>query len=251
METIEIKAFRATERPDLCDEFLRQHRKVLEDFGITNVTTNNAYWTTDPTTIVIVAISSSQGMVGGIRIECDKGRRELPIRTALYDMDHRIDTALDALREKGNAEVCGLWNSNAYSAKGIPTILAFAAVAVASQVGLTSLVCLVAHYTLRHATKSGFTIMEDVGHEGTFTYPIPSIKAIAMVIPNVITLETAPALHRKELLSLRLRPKQDRIEVINGVATMLKYDLCIDQKVIDLTGYLSIEVMRCRYAATA
>lgn len=251
METLTLKAFRAVDEPGLCAEFLRQHRKVLEDFGITNVTTNNEAWTQDPETYVIVAISDVEGMVGGIRIEVDHETRELPIRTALFKLDHRIDRELSQLRTSGNAEICGLWNANSYSSKGLPTLLAFAAVSLANQIGIRSLVCLVAHYTLRHALKAGFTIMEGIGDGGTFTYPIPSIKAIAMVIPDAIALSTAPLVHRQQLLSLRLRPSQERIDILNGKPVRLKYDLWLAGKVIDLGAYKEVLSLRASFAESA
>ena len=75
IERITFKAFHAPDEPELCAEFLREHRRVLEDFGIANVTTNTADWTSDPDTYVIVAISEKQGMVGGIRVEVDKDNK--------------------------------------------------------------------------------------------------------------------------------------------------------------------------------
>lgn len=251
METLTFKAFRAVDQPDLCAEYLVQHRRVLQDFGIQNVTTNSDYWVADPETYVIAAFSSADGMVGGIRIEVDKGVRELPIEAALKGLDGSIISSLRVLRPEGNGEVCGLWNSNKYSARGLPSMLAFAAVSLANQIGVKSLVCLVAHYTLRHALKVGFTIMEEVGDAGTFTYPIPSIKAIAMVIPDAITLGSASRDSRKKLMSLRMRPEQEVLEEVHGRLLRCKYELCIDKKVLDLVAYMNVLKMHQCYAASA
>lgn len=251
METLTFKAFRAVEQPQLCQEFLHHHRQVLEEFGIANVTTNSDYWVNDPDTYVITATSSIHGMVGGIRVEVDKGRRPLPIESALRSLDPAIGPSMRLLREAGNGEVCGLWNSSKYTARGLPSMLAFAAVSLANQIGLKSLVCLVAHYTLRHAVKVGFTVIEDVGHGGTFTYPIPSIKAIAMVIPDVLTMASANSDSRRRLMSLRMRPEQESLESLNGSVVMCKYELCIDKKVLDLVAYVNVLRMHHNYAASA
>ncbi len=251
METLSFKAFRASDEPELCAEFLRQHRKVLEDFGITNVTTNTASWTSDPDTFVIVAISSRLGMVGGIRVEIDKPHRHLPIRDALFSLDPSITDTLERLQFSGNAEVCGLWNANSYSSKGLPSLLAFAAVSVANQIGIRSMVCLVAHYTLRHALKAGFTVIENLGDGGTFIYPIPSIRAIAMIIPDVTTLAHAHSVHRQSLFSLRLRPNQKRVELIGGDLIELDYQLCICGKLVNMTALDTIEADRLLYAKSA
>jgi hypothetical protein len=251
MERLTFKAFRAPDEPGLCEEFLREHRKLLEDFGIENVTTNTASWTKDPNTYVIVAISDRMGMVGGIRVEVDNGTRELPIGEALTKLDPKIQSVLTRLSGAGNAEVCGLWNANRYSSKGLPTLLAFAAVSLANQIGLRSMVCLVAHYTLRHAMKAGFTILEELGNGGTFTYPIPSIRAIAMVIPDVISLSSSNAPYRHQLLSLRIRPEQSHTEILNGEPTILDYQLQLSGKLIDLGAYRTIMDCRSEYAETA
>lgn len=251
MEQLTFKAFRAISEPELCAEFLKQHRKVLEDFGIPNVTTNNDDWISDPDTYVIVAISDKEGMVGGIRVEIARNDRELPIESALYKMDHRVKSVVQQYSTNGTAEVCGLWNANRYSSKGLPLHLAFCAVSLANQLGIDSMVCLVAHYTLRHALKAGFTILEQIGEGGTFTYPIPSIKAIAMVIPNVITLHSANPSFRQQLFSLRLRPNQERIEMLGGEAVQLKYDLCVKGLLLDMTAYRAIETFRESFAVSA
>jgi hypothetical protein len=185
-------------------------------------------------------------------VEVDKEGKALPIEDALIKLDPNIHMTLEKLRFAGNAEVCGLWNANRYAARGLPAMLAFAAVSLANQVGLKSLVCLASHYTLRHALKAGFTIIEDLGDGGTFDYPIPSFKGITMVIPNVITLDTATDPFRNQLLSLRLRPEQKRIEVLNGKPTLLDYRLRIRDVPIDMaTYYHSIQEDRSYYAETA
>ncbi|MCB0765504.1 MAG: hypothetical protein KDB84_12400, partial [Flavobacteriales bacterium] len=137
------------------------------------------------------------------------------------------------------------------AARGLPSLLAFAAVSLANQLGIRSMVCLVAHYTLRHALRVGFTVMGDVGEEGTFTYPIPSIKAIAMVIPDVITLTTAHIAQRQQLFSLRLRPAQLRIENVSGTDLMICYDLSLGGLLVDLTTYQGIWRERVLYSETA
>ncbi len=251
MEKLMFRAFRAVDEPETCAEFMREHRRVLEDFGITNVTTNTESWTTDPHTYVIVALSDKLGMVGGIRVQIAQKGAPLPMDLALRKMDPSITTCLDGLIGEGNAEVCGLWNANRFAARGLSSLLAFAAVSVANQLGVRSMVCLVAHYTLRHALKVGFTILEDLGDGGTFTYPIPSIKAIAMVIPDVITLGTAHIMQRQQLFSLRLRPAQVRIENVSGVDLMVCYDLCLGTHLIDMTAYRNIWRERSQYAETA
>jgi len=249
METIRIRAFRAVEEPDTCAEFLRQHRKVLEDFGIEHVNTNNDHWKDDPDTYLIIATSDKDGMIGGLRLEVSKQGRVLPIVDALHSLDGRIDQEVNRWSSNGCAEICGLWNANRYANRGLPTLLGYAAVAVANQIGVESMVCLIAHYTLRHALRVGFTIMGDVGHEGTFTYPIPSIKAIAMVMPNTLLLNDAQDKHRLPVISLRMRPQQVRVEQPAHEELVVDYDLRLNTRLIDLSAYSALQEDRLRYTA--
>jgi hypothetical protein len=251
MDRLTLKAFLAPDEPALCAEFISEHRKVLEDFGIGSVTTNTAAWTTDPDTYVIAAFSERSGMVGGIRVEVHREGKLLPIEEALIKLDPNVHHTLNRLGFGGNAEVCGLWNANRYGARGLPPMLAFAAVSLANQLKLKTMVCLASHYTLRHALKAGFTIIEELGNGGSFDYPIPNFKGIAMVIPDVLTLDTAPYPYRNQLLSLRLRPEQSRLEVLNGTPTMLDYHLRISGVPIDMWAYRSIVEDRSHYAETA
>lgn len=240
-QEITIRAFKATDDPIGCAEFVRNHRAILESFGITNVTTNNETWCTDTDTYVIVAESPTHGMVGGIRVEVSRGGRTLPIEEALFDLDHRIKPTISEYAKGGIGEVCGLWNSESFNSMGLPLLLSFAAVSISNQLGIKSLTCLVAHYTLRHALKVGFSLMEEVGDGGTFTYPIPSIKAIAMLIPDAVLLENAAPANRHKLFSLRIRPEQLREEHTGSIPLLVQYDLLIDRRVIPIQSYQAIQ----------
>lgn len=246
-EKLLIRAFRAPDEPETCEEFLREHRRVLEDFGITNVSTNTNAWCMDPNTYVLVAMTTEGRMVGGIRVEI-AGNRALPIADALRKLDPRIDKEVNDLASHGTAEVCGLWNANDYSSRGIPNVLSLAAVSIGNQLPIRSMVCLVAHYTLRHALRAGFNMMEAVGEAGTFTYPIPSIKALAMVIPDVRSLDSSPAAVRRNIMSLRLRPDQVRSERPAQVDLELTYSLLLDRSAPTAGPYALIQQAHLEHA---
>ncbi len=237
MEQITIRAFRANDEPNTCAEFMRGHGNVLRDFGITNVTTNNPLWCSDPDTYVIVVLSKDHGMVGGIRLEVGRPGRILPMEEALRKLDPSVERVLEGLSGNGMAEVCGLWVAKEFIGRGLPQLLALSAVSIANQFGMESLVCLVAHYTLRQAVKAGFVPLDSLGDKGTFTYPIPSIKAIAMVVPDTISLYTSPKEHREALVSLRLRPLQERTETIGGRQCRVRYLLQLPEPAVHMSLY--------------
>ncbi|MCB9170190.1 MAG: hypothetical protein H6594_07565 [Flavobacteriales bacterium] len=248
METIKLYAFPAPKEPDLCGEFLREHRKVLEDFGISQVTTNNDRWTKDPNTYVIVALHPRHGMVGGIRLQL-QSNEPLPMEEALRKLDPRITEVLNELKDHGNGEVCGLWNANRFANHGIPILLSKAVTAISVMANARRMVCLVAHYTQRHPRRNGFVVIDTIGDSGRFSYPIPSITAIAMVNPDTMILEHAMDEQRQQIFSLRLRPQQDRIEYPAGEPILVEYDLRVNTNLLDLHAYQSIQTERMRYSA--
>ncbi|MFN3875213.1 MAG: hypothetical protein ACK4L7_04795 [Flavobacteriales bacterium] len=247
--TLRIRALRAIDEPDTCAEFLREHRKVLEDFGISHVNTNNETWTTDHHTYLVVAESPTEGMVGGLRVELCRPGRALPMVDALYPLDSRIREAIARYEPSGCGEICGLWVANRFANRGLPTLLGYAAVAIANQIDAKALVCLIAHYTLRHALRVGFTVLDEVGSKGTFSYPIPSITAIALVMPDTLTLADSLPRHREPVLSLRLRPNQLRTEKLGESLFNVTYSLKLPCKVIDMALYRQTEEQQLRKPA--
>lgn len=245
MEKITLKAFRAPDEPELCEEFLREHRRVLEDFGIQNVSTNTDAWTRDPNAFIIVALHETLGMVGGIRLQVAAPGATLPMEEAIGKMDARIHDELIGLLDGGNGEVCSLWNANRYANKGVPVLLSQTVTAMASMVGVRHMVCLVAHYTQRHPRRNGFVVMEGVGEKGCFSYPIPSIKAIAMVNRDTIILPDATDQQRHLIFSIRLRPVQVRVETPASTPLEVHYDIRVAKGgIFDMHAYRAIEDMR-------
>ena len=250
MDIIDLIAFRAPERPDLCIEFLREHRQVLADFGITKVTSNNTEWMSDPDCIVIVAIHEHLGMVGGIRLQRAHRNDPLPIERSLINLDPRITSEIEELRAYNVGEVCGLWNANRYAGHGVPWLLSQAVTAISVPAGSRKMVCFVAHYTQKHPKRNGFIPMTSLGDNGTFPeYPIPRIIAIAMVNPDTMLLEHCTLEHRQLIYSLRLRPEQMRIESPSGVPMEVHYQLRLKGSMLDLHAYRMIEEQRLRYTA--
>ncbi len=241
MDKITLRAFKAPDEPALSAEFLREHRKVLEDFGITNVSTNTEAWLSDPNAYLIAAQHEELGMVGGIRLQIATEGVPLPMEEAIKKMDIRISQELEALRPFGNGEVCSLWNANRYANKGVPVLLSQAVTAMAGMVNAKRMVCLVAHYTRRHPARNGFIVMDNIGDKGCFSYPIPSIKAIAMVNPDTMVLPHASNAQRQLIFSIRLRPQQVRIETPGSEPLEVHYEMQLHKNVLDLHAFRSIE----------
>ncbi|HMN06305.1 MAG TPA: hypothetical protein PKD45_11315 [Flavobacteriales bacterium] len=244
-ERLTLRAFRAPDEPLLCQEFLAEHRKVLDDFGIAHVTTNNEVWMDDPLTYVIVAQHETLGMVGGVRLKLDHPGSPLPMASAIRHLDPSVDGVLARIQPFGNAEVCGLWNANRFNGHGLPVLLGQAVTAISVGVGARKMVCFVAHYTQKYPARFGFVVLDEVGDHGYFpSYPIPRIIAIAMVNPDTMLLEHATQDTRHLIYSLRLRPDQVRMEKPGKTLLEVNYQLQLASCVKDLHAFSQIAQAR-------
>ena len=231
-------------------EFIKQHRQVLLDFGITKVSSNNTEWVADRDCIVIVAMHDTLGMVGGIRLQRSHGRGTLPIEKSLATMAPGVSDEIDRILPHGVGEVCGLWNANRYAGYGVPVLLSHAITAVSLPAGMKRMVCLVAHYTEKHPRTNGFIRMEAAGAGGTFPrYPIDTHTAVAMVNPDTTLLPFASESQRQLIFSLRLRPDQERLQSPAGKPLNVHYSLKLSSSHVGLDVYTAIQTDRLRYSA--
>ena len=80
---IRIRAFRATDDYETCLKFYEGHKKVLENHGITKVTSSSHDWAFRNSVFVIVVESLDKSkLYGGARIHCADGINSLPIETS-------------------------------------------------------------------------------------------------------------------------------------------------------------------------
>jgi hypothetical protein len=251
MDRITISAFRAVEDPERCGVFLREHQRVLEDFGITNVRSNNATWLNDPEVIVLVVEHETLGMVGGGRLHVSRSEQtRLPIEGAVAALDPRITPMLSDLAVRGGvAEICGLWNANRFSGRSMPHLLVMTGIAMAGQIGVGAVIGLAAKYTLRYTAKFGMHVFEQVGNNGWFNYPKPGFYGIVTGVLDSFTLERARPDMRTRMLSLRLRPEQQAIEDTGTAVLDIQYHLRLKRSVISMEAYNSIQFDRLRYSA--
>lgn len=244
MHSLTIRAFRPASNPRATDEYIHQHHRVLVDNGVSNAIKHPNEWLDHPSAVLIVAEHRTLGMVGGIRVQPGLNGHPLPLRSTLMQLDPAVDPILRFIEKRGTAEVCGLWNAQRFSGRGLPLLLSMAAVSMAPAMNIPTLVCFVAYYTARHARRNGFVAIENIGDQGRFEYPIPGIISSAMLIPDAITLETAPVDNRRAILSLRARPLQERIEQPAGEALSVRYILHPELENVDLTAFGHIQRLR-------
>lgn len=233
-DRISIRAFRAPENHRDCDEFIIEHNRILEDFGIGHVTTNNSDWKDDPNVIVITIREEKLGLVGGMRIHCKYGRKAvLPLQDALAMQEPTINSYADDLAKEGVAELCALWNASRFAGRGLPYVLGITGLALMPQLNLKHTVGLVAKYTLRYARSVGFLINESMGDGGVFDYPRPGFWGIVIHCDDEQLVQNAHLRWRQRIMSLRAYPVQSHTEMTASARLHADYDLVLNNGGID------------------
>lgn len=212
---IQIRIFRAPEDRDACDKFILGHKKILEIFGITKITSNREDWVDDEHTIVIlVENKKTKAVYGGARLQMVSNKFQLPIEIALGRSDPKIYDMVKQDHELGGtSELCGLWNSREVAGMGIGSfILSRVGAAIAVQLPIKSIFVLCAPITVRMGQRVGAVIEKTLGDNGLFRYPKDDLIATTMRLRNIYDLQYADPVEREKILSLRNNPHQLQLE---------------------------------------
>lgn len=227
---IHIRAFKAPDEPEACEKFIIGHKKLLEIFGISQITSNRQDWVDDPDTIVILVENPETGVVyGGARVQLARSKLALPIETAIGRYDKRIYDLIktDEMRG-GTCEICGLWNSREIAGMGIGSyILARVGVAITAQLPVASLLVLCAPITVKMGLRLGCEVERSLGNNGLFYYPKDDLIATVMRMSDIYNLDLSTDLERENIQSLRNNPKQEAIITGPKGEFPVKYDLWI------------------------
>jgi hypothetical protein len=224
-----IVAFKAIHNIDLCKEYAAGHLKVLEDYGITNVTSNNHEWFFDDSVYGIVVFSRETGeIVGGARLHVFTGLNKIPLLHAIGPLDPKIEDDLMRELPHGTGEACGLWNAKKAWGLGLSALLTTAIVAFSGRLGLKSIFALSAKYTKEMILARGFEISEHVGDKGDFVYPIESHRATVMIYRDLMVNLRASEYERSRIESLRKDPIQTFPENINNRILEIEYNLSLE-----------------------
>ncbi|MEX6687320.1 hypothetical protein QTN47_07425 [Danxiaibacter flavus] len=228
--TVDIRIFRADENPDDTMRYIQGHRKILEAYGVTQVTSASLDWMNEPYTFIVMVESAELGKVmGGARIQIASGQLPLPIETAIDDLDTSIFDYVKAKIPGRTAEFCGLWNSREVAGFGIGSIfLGRVGVAIIEQLRLGSLFAFASQATYKNCMRVGFRIIKKLGINGTFYYPKEDLLATALIIEDPADLEGANEEDRERILDMRNRPVQTAIEKGPKGEIIVNYDLRVN-----------------------
>ncbi|MDI1356569.1 MAG: hypothetical protein PSX36_16745 [bacterium] len=223
-----FRAFKAVDELETCKRFLEGHVKVLKDYGITNITTNNSVWMTNPSIYVIVAESpDGKEIYGGIRVHVADGNTPLPLEAAIGKMDQRVYEIIRSYIDSGTGELCGLWNAKLVAGYGLSLLLIRAGISIVTKINLESLFTICADYTMPMVKRVGFTVEDSIGDNGDFIYPNENYIAKVLRKMNAISLDSAEEYDKNRIIDLRDNPEQTYIETGPKGDMEIEYKLAI------------------------
>ncbi|RFM25842.1 hypothetical protein [Deminuibacter soli] len=224
MISVKFRAFPAVNDPESCRRFILGHRKVLEAYGITMITSNNAYWMEHANTYVILAEDADGNAVGGVRVQIADDTH-LPIEDAVGNVDKRIYEVVSKYKSSRTAEACGLWNAREVAGIGLSFSLLRAAIAQAGLLGVQTLFALAAPVTVNMCLNAGFVIERSLGKDGFFNYPKLDLVATAMFIDNIADMNNASDEDRSHIFEIRKNPSIVRMETGPKGTAIIEYKL--------------------------
>lgn len=240
--SVKIRAFRAVDDYEASMRFVNGHRRLLEAFGVREVTSANIEWIHNPAVFVILVESlDGDKIFGGSRVHAAGGTQPLPIEEATGSMDAGIYDMVKKLKTEGTGELCGLWNSREVAGLGIGAYFATrAGVTLSSMIGISSMFALCASYTVKFAMRVGCNVVTELGNNGTYYYPKQDLLATAVLLRDTIPLSLAVPEEREIMFDLRKNPVQVRSEInpLRKNELEIHYDLSI--------GNLNLEEFKFR-----
>ena len=237
-KSFNVWAFRAIDELELCKEYIKGHIKVLADYGISSITSNNSLWIKNANMYCVVAEDSkTHELLGGIRIQIADGVLQLPVEKAIGYMDNRIYNIVENFAFNGGVgELSGLWVSNKLKGVGMGPYLVRAIIASANQLNFIKLIGICGENTLPMFKNVGFLIDNSLGKNGGFPYPTEDLTAHVVGILNAITLETAANTDKEIMTLLRQTPTINRLETNNHFVSEINYNLIYKNVTINTYG---------------
>jgi len=222
-----IFAFRAIDEPKLCDQYVTGHVKVLTDYGIKNITSNNNTWINNPHIYCLgLKDIETNELLGGIRIQLADGKDPLPVEVAIGHLDNNIYTMVENYAYNGNVgELSGLWVNNKLKGLGFGPHLVRASIASSNQLNFKTLIGICAGYSLKMFNEVGFIIDKTLGEKGDFPYPNANYIAHVVGILNAITLQSACTYDKDIMKYLRENNIQSQNHIFPEYEVKINYDL--------------------------
>ena len=106
---IRLRLYRAIDDPESCHKFIVGHRHVLENIGVTKVTSSKDAWMYNPGVYVLIVEDTDDGRVlGGARVHIVSKEYPLPVEEATSFIGPKVKDVIGAHVAEGTGEICGL-----------------------------------------------------------------------------------------------------------------------------------------------
>ncbi|WP_143960395.1 hypothetical protein [Litoribacter populi] len=202
---VRVRVVRAVEDLEATTKYIEGHHRVLESYGVTKVTSADSSWASNPNVYLILFESIEDSRVlGGGRVQLRSEGFPLPFENAIYEIDTSIVEYMSQFGDCEAAEICGLWNSKEVAGYGIGSIyLVRIGVAIASQLNIKKLFGLCSPVTVKISSKVGYTVIKELGNDGTFFYPKEDLVATVMHVDDVENIPFAEEKEREFVFNVR------------------------------------------------
>ncbi len=208
-----IRAFRAIDEENTCLRYMEGHARVLTDYGITNISTNNATWKENPSVYGIIAEDEEGVVVGGVRLHLTDGIHPLPVEDAIGDRVPTLSSIIYSYPLSLAGELCGLWNARKVAGLGTSITLVRALISIASQLDMTTIFTFCGRHTVYLAKLMGFHLEDSIGEKGQLFYPNPQFSSYLYYNSDIIALSETEEENRSQILDLRKYPRQTASEI--------------------------------------
>lgn len=219
-----IIGFWASERPDLCEKFIKGHEKILIDHGLNSLISTDAYWTSRKDVFVLLAETKNES-IGGIRLERKRKAELLPFEKSLLPFNSDITQLIDRLSFNDIYEACGLWNAKSAAGNDLGIFMCRVCVAMSPILNIDAIISLNGVYTYKIPKDMGSHIIREIGENGIFKYPIERFHSALWIQDDLIRLQNASKECKRRVKSLRKNINQTFLEKNEKDGILITYQM--------------------------
>ena len=174
-----VMVSRASHDPRLCEKLLKGHKRVLEAYGIKNLSSFRTDWfRRDDVLVIAVLTPDGERVLAGARLQPGLVVNDFPLHQAVGHMDPKVGAFLEDIIPEKAYELNALWNSIELAGMGLGSeFLIQVSMAALPLLEAKHLVALTSPVTRRWRGKHGWKLRSDLGNEGYFVYPKESLRA--------------------------------------------------------------------------
>ena len=170
---------RASQDERLCKKLLQGHKRVLEAYGIKNLSSFRTDWfRRDDVLVIAVLTPDGERVLAGARLQPGFLANDFPLHQAVGHMDPNVGAFLDDIIPDTAYELNALWNSIELAGMGLGSeFLIQVSMAALPLLEAKHLVALTSPVTRRWREKHGWRLRRELGADGYFVYPKESLRA--------------------------------------------------------------------------